>query len=135
MITELPGPVPAGRCGWRGAAPARLAAVVAAAVLAVLLVATTGDGTTRDRRTPVRITLPKGITVTAVSAGKDHSLALTSSGHVLAWGANNDGQLGDNTTADRHTPVRVHTGQLTVVGIGAGPAASASFSIALGMPE
>ena len=57
-----------------------------------------GDGTTTDSLTPVRVKLPSGTKVTAVRAGCFFSLALTSKGHVLAWGSNVDGQLGDGTT-------------------------------------
>ena len=50
--------------------------------------------------------------MTAVSAGYGHSLALLGTGKVMAWGDNNDGQLGDgvaNTTGCgcRDTPVAV----------------------------
>lgn len=45
--------------------------------------------------------------VLRVVAGESHSLALLKSGQVLAWGFNRDGQLGDGTTEDRHTPVFV----------------------------
>jgi alpha-tubulin suppressor-like RCC1 family protein len=36
-------------------------------------------------------------------------LALKTDGTVYAWGRNNYGQLGDNTTTDRLTPVQVQT--------------------------
>jgi alpha-tubulin suppressor-like RCC1 family protein len=45
--------------------------------------------------------------VVSVAAGSDHSLALKGNGQVWAWGSNFYGQLGDNTTADKHTPVQV----------------------------
>ena len=66
-----------------------------------------GDGTTTDRDVPVAVQLPAGVTVTAIAAGGAHSLALTSAGSVLAWGAGASGQLGDGTGAERPTPVAV----------------------------
>nr|WP_026185310.1 Ig-like domain repeat protein [Salinispora pacifica] len=67
-----------------------------------------GDGTFTDRSTPVAVDLPAGTTVTAVAAGDRHSLALTSTGTMLAWGENFIGQLGDGTTTRRSTPVAVN---------------------------
>ncbi|WP_019030609.1 RCC1 domain-containing protein [Salinispora arenicola] len=74
-----------------------------------------GDGTTINRSTPVDVRLPPGTTVTAVAAGFNHSLALTSAGTVLAWGDNSTGQLGDGTTTNRRTPVPVGLPAGTVV--------------------
>ncbi len=67
-----------------------------------------GDGTTTQRISPVLVNLPAGVTATAVSAGNSHSLALTSTGAVYAWGLNGNGQLGDGTTTQRTSPVLVN---------------------------
>ncbi len=45
--------------------------------------------------------------VTAISAGGSHSLALLTSGEVVAWGAGNEGALGDGETSDKLVPVYV----------------------------
>ena len=42
--------------------------------------------------------------VIAVAAGDKHSMALTSTGYVLAWGDNSSGQLGDFTITSRSRP-------------------------------
>ncbi|NDU73076.1 chromosome condensation regulator RCC1 [Actinomadura sp. DSM 109109] len=43
----------------------------------------------------------------AVSGGGRHSLAILDGGRVVAWGANDDGQLGDGTTRGSGVPVPV----------------------------
>jgi alpha-tubulin suppressor-like RCC1 family protein len=62
----------------------------------------------------------------AIAAGFDHSLALLSNGSAKAWGANKEGELGDETTNDREIPTAVR-------GIGgAGVLAGASAVAAIG---
>jgi alpha-tubulin suppressor-like RCC1 family protein len=46
---------------------------------------------------PVAVDLPGGVTATEVAVGGYHACALTSSGAVLCWGWNSDGQLGIGT--------------------------------------
>ncbi|RBP98745.1 RCC1 domain-containing protein, partial [Bifidobacterium xylocopae] len=67
-----------------------------------------GDGTTTNRNQPVRVHTPAGVRFTQISAGFDYSLAIGDDGHAYSWGWNRFGQLGDNSTTDRNTPVRVH---------------------------
>ena len=57
--------------------------------------------------------------VTAVAGGGAHSLALLANGTVMAWGANDFGQLGDGTTNLASTPVEV-LGLTGVTAIAAG---------------
>lgn len=44
-----------------------------------------------------------------VSAGEFHSLAIKKDGTLWAWGRNNYGQLGNNTTTQQNTPVQIGT--------------------------
>ena len=45
--------------------------------------------------------------VTSLAAGSRHSLVLRSDGTVWSWGENYDGEVGDGTTTQRLTPVKV----------------------------
>ncbi len=65
-----------------------------------------GDGDLVQSDDPV---IANGLNfVTAVAAGKDHSLALLANGTVMAWGSNVSGQLGDGEEfAGSDVPVRV----------------------------
>jgi alpha-tubulin suppressor-like RCC1 family protein len=68
-----------------------------------------GNGTIIDNTTATLINTLSGIT--QVEAGGIHSLFLKNDGTVwscgLNSGGNNDGQLGDGTSIDKHTPVQV----------------------------
>lgn len=66
-----------------------------------------GDGNHTESNVPERVQLPAFTTVTAAAGGYGFSLALTSTGKVLGWGENNDGQLGDGSTFGSSVPVRV----------------------------
>ena len=65
-----------------------------------------GDGTRTSRDVAVDVVgLAGGIA--ALSADLWHTCALTGGSGVKCWGLNADGQLGDGTTTNRMTPVRV----------------------------
>ncbi|MFD0357730.1 RCC1 domain-containing protein [Streptomyces sp. NPDC127110] len=82
-----------------------------------------GDGTTTNRNVPTRV---EGLTgASRIAAGANHNLALVgpsgSGGVVMAWGDNATGQLGDNSTTNRTTPVRTQdswTGEVTTIAAG-----------------
>ncbi|MGO8673906.1 MAG: choice-of-anchor tandem repeat GloVer-containing protein [Capsulimonadaceae bacterium] len=66
-----------------------------------------GDGSTVDSDVPVPVTGLGGDIVTAVAGGLGHSMALTSSGSVYAWGDDQYGELGNGSTTNSSFPVRV----------------------------
>ncbi|MBO1419337.1 hypothetical protein, partial [Streptomyces sp. FH025] len=84
-----------------------------------------GDGTSTSRTVPVPV---KGLSgVTRIAAGAGHSLALIGTPGrattLKAWGHNDRGQLGDNTTINRYTPVSAqghHLAGITHIAAGAG---------------
>eukprot|EP00771_Trimastix_marina_P003104 gnl/Trimastix_PCT/430.p1 GENE.gnl/Trimastix_PCT/430~~gnl/Trimastix_PCT/430.p1 ORF type:complete len:445 (+),score=34.02 gnl/Trimastix_PCT/430:925-2259(+) len=64
-----------------------------------------GDGTTHIIRSPMQVGGPLAHRrVTQIAVGYYHSLAVTDQGEIFGWGWNEDGQLGDGTKEDRHTP-------------------------------
>lgn len=58
---------------------------------------------------------PSGERIRLITAGREHALALSSSGKVYAWGRNNYGQLGIGNTNDKENPVLV-TGTVNLSG-------------------
>ncbi len=76
-----------------------------------------GDGSTRERLTPVQVEDVNS--ATAIAAGKYHTCALLQNRDVLCWGYNRYGQQGNGSTSDNLTPKKV-VGLSSVVAIGAG---------------
>jgi Putative Ig domain/Regulator of chromosome condensation (RCC1) repeat len=65
----------------------------------------TNNGTNNPNSTPTLVTLPGEIgPVTQVAAGSNHSLAVTASGQLYAFGLNAYGQLGSATNNDTDNP-------------------------------
>ena len=67
-----------------------------------------GNGTTANSSTPVVVSLPSGVTPTAISAAQGSGYAMGSDGHLYAWGDNTYGTLGNGTSVTfSDTPVLV----------------------------
>jgi alpha-tubulin suppressor-like RCC1 family protein len=65
-----------------------------------------GDNTIDNRHTPVDVS-GLGSGVAAIAANVSGSCALTALGAMTCWGANSNGQIGDNTITPRHVPTAV----------------------------
>ena len=65
-----------------------------------------GDNSTTQRNTPVSI-LGAAKTFCEIACGNVHSLAISRTGRVWAWGNNTFGALGNNSTISQNTPVSV----------------------------
>ena len=78
-----------------------------------------GDGTITQRLTPTDVF---GLTsgVAAISAGNNHTCAVTTLGALQCWGENSTGQLGDGTTTPSLTPTAVSGLTSGVVAVAAG---------------
>ena len=84
--------------------------VFGAAVAAMILSASCSDGMAPDLSAPLA----------SISAGVLHTCGGATDGSLYCWGWNRDGQLGDGSTDNRDTPVRVETGGITFGSVGAG---------------
>ena len=80
-----------------------------------------GNGTiTANSPVPVAVktagTPMEGKTITQVAAGATHSLALATDGTIYAWGKNEYGQLGNDSTTNSSVPVAVKTAGTPMAG-------------------
>jgi RHS repeat-associated protein len=70
-----------------------------------------GNGTTTNSPTPVVVQLPAGVSAVSVSAGSGFSagyaMVVGTDGNLYAFGDNGSGDLGDGTTVNRSTPVKI----------------------------
>jgi alpha-tubulin suppressor-like RCC1 family protein len=66
-----------------------------------------GDGSTASSKTPVKVSVLDGADVTALVASFGDTGALLKNGDYYDWGENNNGQVGDGTTANAYVPVQV----------------------------
>jgi alpha-tubulin suppressor-like RCC1 family protein len=68
-----------------------------------------GDNTITNRSTPVT-TFAGGTNWKQVAGGRKHTAAIKTDGTLWTWGSNAYGQLGNNTSTDRSTPVTTFAG-------------------------
>lgn len=68
-----------------------------------------GDNSTTRQLAPKQLTLPQSNHIVDIAVGGSHTLAVTVSGELWAWGANSSGQVGDNSTTQRLTPQSLTT--------------------------
>jgi alpha-tubulin suppressor-like RCC1 family protein len=68
-----------------------------------------GNGTAGITYNPLPVTVTTSATLTQIIAGAGVTCALASSGAGYCWGANGNGQLGNNSTAQSAVPVPVST--------------------------
>lgn len=66
-----------------------------------------GDGTTVNRLVPTAVMMPTNVSFTNVAGGSDHTIALSSTDGVWAWGSNEIAQLGSGSMLSSATPVQV----------------------------
>jgi alpha-tubulin suppressor-like RCC1 family protein len=68
-----------------------------------------GDSTTTSKSSPVQ-TIAGGTNWRQVASGAYHTAAIKTDGTLWTWGLGGSGQLGDNTTTDKSSPVQTIAG-------------------------
>jgi alpha-tubulin suppressor-like RCC1 family protein len=79
-----------------------------------------GDGTNDFNPHPLPVQVPVLSNIIAISAHLNHSLALKADGTVWAWGANDFGQIGNNTVGGTVSPPTQVMNLSNVIAIAAG---------------
>jgi hypothetical protein len=85
-----------------------------------------GDNTTTHRSSPVQ-TISSNNTWRQASCGLNHMSALKTDGTIWSWGGNSYGNLGNNTTTHRSSPVQQIIGGITWKQISAGDRGTAAI--------
>jgi len=71
-----------------------------------------GDNTIVSKSSPVQ-TITSGVTWKQVACGYDMTAVIKTDGTLWTWGRNTNGQLGDNTTAPKSSPIQTVAGGAT----------------------
>jgi len=80
-----------------------------------------GDGTTVNKSSPVQIGSSSWNIISAAadtSSTGDPVLAIDGNGRLFAWGGNFYGQLGDNTTVNKSSPIQIGSSSWSMVNTG-----------------
>jgi len=88
--------------------------------------ASLGDNTQTSRSIPVT-TFAGGNNWKQVACGQNHTAAIKTDGTLWTWGYGNTGQLGDNTTSQRNTPVTTFAGGTNWKQVASGTAHTAAI--------
>ncbi|TRY89480.1 hypothetical protein DNTS_016060 [Danionella cerebrum] len=87
------------------------------------------EGRARNHNRPQQVPALTGVFIEDVAVGAEHTLALSSTGDVFAWGSNSEGQLGLGHTNHVREPTLVSALQgKTILQISAGRCHSAAWS-------
>lgn len=66
-----------------------------------------GDASFTQRKTPVAVSQPAGVSISQIANGGYHTCGRDSIGQTWCWGRNDYSQLGNNSTTDSNVPVAV----------------------------